>query len=186
MICTSVLTDNIPLRERLRNLLADAPSICLAPSPHDVEVVVLEGDLTQTLATLCAPYPAIVQLGDAPTCDIPHLKRANLPGWAYLSRDACACQILSAVAAVSNGLIVVENDRRVNETPALQNPLTEREIEVLEYLAQGLPNKIIATRLHITTHTIKFHVAQILHKLNAASRTEAVATAVRRGYISLT
>jgi two-component system, NarL family, response regulator YdfI len=65
------------------------------------------------------------------------------------------------------------------------SPLTEREHGVLQYLAQGLPNKIIATRLGVTTHTIKFHVAQILGKLNAASRTEAVATAVRQGYIRL-
>ena len=61
--------------------------------------------------------------------------------------------------------------------------LTPREIDVLELLAEGLPNKAIAGRLQITEHTVKYHVAAILAKLGAQTRTEAVARAARLGLI---
>jgi len=63
--------------------------------------------------------------------------------------------------------------------------LTAREIEVLELLAEGLPNKAIAGRLGISDQTVKFHVASITGKLGAANRTDAVRRAVRRGLITL-
>jgi DNA-binding NarL/FixJ family response regulator len=70
-------------------------------------------------------------------------------------------------------------------TEAIQEPLTPREIEVLELLAEGLPNKGIAARLGISDQTVKFHVAAIMGKLGASNRTDAVRRAVRRGLISL-
>jgi DNA-binding NarL/FixJ family response regulator len=63
--------------------------------------------------------------------------------------------------------------------------LTSRETEVLELLAEGLPNKAIAARLGISDQTVKFHVASISGKLGAANRTDAVRRAVRRGLIAL-
>jgi DNA-binding NarL/FixJ family response regulator len=63
--------------------------------------------------------------------------------------------------------------------------LTTRELEVLDLLAQGLPNKAIATRLDISDQTVKFHVASICGKLGAANRTDAVRRAVRRGLTTL-
>ena len=63
--------------------------------------------------------------------------------------------------------------------------LTPRELEVLAALADGAPNKMIARRLGISFHTVKFHVASILDKLDADSRTEAVAEAARRGLVML-
>ncbi|HLB64703.1 MAG TPA: response regulator transcription factor, partial [Anaerolineales bacterium] len=69
--------------------------------------------------------------------------------------------------------------------PAMDEPLTPRESEVLALLAEGLPNKSIAGRLGITEHTAKFHVNAILRKLGAQSRTEAVVLATRRGLILL-
>jgi DNA-binding NarL/FixJ family response regulator len=71
------------------------------------------------------------------------------------------------------------NDEWVNE------PLTAREVEVLERLAEGLPNKAIAERLGISDQTVKFHVASIYGKLGVSNRTAAVRRAVRRGMISL-
>jgi DNA-binding NarL/FixJ family response regulator len=68
---------------------------------------------------------------------------------------------------------------------AFAEPLTPREIEVLELLAEGLPNKAIAERLEISDQTVKFHVASISGKLGAANRTDAVRRAVRRGLITL-
>jgi DNA-binding NarL/FixJ family response regulator len=64
-------------------------------------------------------------------------------------------------------------------------PLTPREIQVLELLAEGLPNKAIAGRLRISDQTVKFHVSSISGKLGAMNRTDAVRRAVRRGLITL-
>ena len=64
-------------------------------------------------------------------------------------------------------------------------PLTARELEVLELLAQGLPNKSIALRLGISDQTVKFHVASICGKLGAANRTDAARRALRQGMIPL-
>jgi DNA-binding NarL/FixJ family response regulator len=63
--------------------------------------------------------------------------------------------------------------------------LTAREREVLELLSRGLPNKLIARRLQISEHTVKFHVSSIYAKLGASSRTDAVSRGVRRGLITL-
>src|SRR5690349_9623442 len=63
--------------------------------------------------------------------------------------------------------------------------LTPREIQVLELLAEGLPNKAIADRLGISDQTVKFHVSSISGKLGASNRTDAVRRAVRRGLIAL-
>ncbi|HEY3159337.1 MAG TPA: response regulator transcription factor [Vicinamibacterales bacterium] len=66
-----------------------------------------------------------------------------------------------------------------------EEPLTPREVEVLELLAEGLSNKAIAARLGISDQTVKFHVAAICGKLGAANRTDAVRRAIRRGLVSL-
>jgi len=68
--------------------------------------------------------------------------------------------------------------------PAIEG-LTERELEVLRLLAQGMPNKEIATRLIISERTVKFHVSSIMGKLGATNRTEAVSLAAQRGLITL-
>ena len=66
-----------------------------------------------------------------------------------------------------------------------QEALTPREVQVLELLAEGLPNKAIAVRLNISDQTVKFHVSAICGKLGAVNRTDAVRRAVRRGLITL-
>ena len=69
------------------------------------------------------------------------------------------------------------------DTGAIDEPLTPRELEVLSLLAEGLPNKSIAGRLGISDQTVKFHVAAVLAKLGATNRTDAVRRAVRRGLV---
>lgn len=69
--------------------------------------------------------------------------------------------------------------------PPLPDPLTERELEVLQLVAQGLPNKEIAARLVISERTAKFHVSAIMAKLGASNRTEAVSLAAQRGLVAL-
>ena len=83
-------------------------------------------------------------------------------------------------ASPGNPMLGEEDDRE-----ARGEPLTAREVEVLELLAEGLPNKAIAARLGISDQTVKFHVAAISGKLGAANRTDAVRLAVRRGLIAL-
>jgi DNA-binding NarL/FixJ family response regulator len=63
--------------------------------------------------------------------------------------------------------------------------LTPRELQVLALLAEGLSNRGIAARLHISDQTVKFHVASIMGKLGTGNRVETVRLAVRRGLISL-
>jgi DNA-binding NarL/FixJ family response regulator len=67
----------------------------------------------------------------------------------------------------------------------LHESLTHREQQVLELLAEGLPNKAIAAQLGISDQTVKFHVASISAKLGATNRTEAVRIALRRGLLTL-
>jgi DNA-binding CsgD family transcriptional regulator len=69
--------------------------------------------------------------------------------------------------------------------PDQDAPLTPREIEVLNHLAEGVSNKTIARRLGISVHTVKFHVRSLLDKLDATGRTDAVAHAARIGVIQL-
>ena len=75
--------------------------------------------------------------------------------------------------------------RRRTTPEVVEEPLTPREVQVLELLAEGLANKAIADRLGISDQTVKFHVAAILGKLGVANRTEAVRVAVRRGLIAM-
>jgi DNA-binding NarL/FixJ family response regulator len=72
-----------------------------------------------------------------------------------------------------------------SDEDAFEEPLTPREIEVLDLLAEGLANKAIAARLGISDQTVKFHVASISGKLGAANRTDAVRRGLRRGLITL-
>jgi DNA-binding NarL/FixJ family response regulator len=77
-----------------------------------------------------------------------------------------------------------DDDQDRDDMPAVE-PLTAREIQVLERLAEGLSNKAIAARLGISDQTVKFHVAAIAGKLGAQNRTDAVRRAVRRGLVTL-
>ena len=86
------------------------------------------------------------------------------------------------VPAPVPGIFPTPNEQLVEP---LIEPLTRREIEVLQSLAAGLGNKEIASRLHISEHTAKFHVASIMSKLGAATRTEAVTQGIRRGLVMI-
>jgi DNA-binding NarL/FixJ family response regulator len=101
-------------------------------------------------------------------------------------------KLVAAAQAVANGLAVVEPKLTSALLPAidsddftLDEPLTPREMQVLQRLAEGLTNKAIAQELGISEHTIKFHVNAIMGKLQAQSRTEAVVRAPRLGLIHL-
>lgn len=107
-----------------------------------------------------------------------------------LLRDASTRRLAAALRAAAEGLTTI--DEGLTETfllsrraEALEDPLTTRELEVMQHLASGLANKEIAQRLGITDHTVKFHVNAILGKLGAESRTEAVVHAAKLGIVVL-
>jgi NarL family two-component system response regulator YdfI len=108
---------------------------------------------------------------------------------AVLTRRASPSQVVAALHAAAAGLAVMEPGSLDSLLPAPRSvrqpaePLTPREIEVLRLLADGESNKIVAYRLGISEHTVKFHVTSIMSKLNAGSRTEAVTMGIRQGLI---
>jgi DNA-binding NarL/FixJ family response regulator len=97
--------------------------------------------------------------------------------------DADAAQIRADGILLAHDTGVDKSHAREGEW--IEEPLTPREVEVLELLAEGLPNKSIAEQLGISDQTVKFHVASILGKLGASNRTDAVRRALRRGLIRI-
>ncbi|HEV8639032.1 MAG TPA: response regulator transcription factor [Chloroflexota bacterium] len=145
-------------------------------------------------------------LGDAPSLRLlvlgPVTGAERLPAalddrpWGYVPRESDGEALAAAARAVAAGLVAIEPrlaGRLVQPRTAPSPPdrdgsveeLSPRERQVLELVARGLANKQIAQRLRISEHTAKFHVAAILAKLGAQSRTEAVHLAARRGLIAL-
>ncbi len=108
-----------------------------------------------------------------------------------LGSNADAETIAIALNAVVANLIVVHTSLPLLSHPAaptllpMPDILTNRELEVLRLVAEGLPNKQIALKLNVSEHTIKFHINAIMGKLGVQSRTEAVVRATRQGLIAL-
>jgi DNA-binding NarL/FixJ family response regulator len=113
---------------------------------------------------------------------------------AVLPSELTGPEIVAAIEAAAAGLVVLDatgietllrapSAVSASGSEALVEALTPRELEVLQLLAAGLGNKEIASRLAISEHTVKFHVASIMGKLGAASRTEAVTLGIRHGLI---
>jgi len=104
----------------------------------------------------------------------------------YLLKDAPRQEILSAIRAVSEDRPYTSSSIAAKALQRMAKPsLTQRELDVLQQVALGRSNKDIARRLNITEGTAKTHVKSILTKLDAISRTEAVAVAHKRGMIHL-
>ena len=122
---------------------------------------------------------------------------------AYLSKEVTTNQLIDTVRRVAKGEHPI-NESLTNrpkvaehvlqqfqelstraEAEAFISPLTPRETEILQYIAQGYLNKQIAAELGISEQTIKNHVTSILRKLNANARTEAVVVAIRQGLITI-
>ena len=122
---------------------------------------------------------------------------------AYLSKEVTGAQLTEIIRRVAKGEHPINESLtsrpRVaehvlqqfqeltsrSESEAFISPLTPREIEILQYIAQGYLNKQIAAELGISEQTIKNHVTSILRKLNANARTEAVVVAIKQGLITI-
>jgi len=122
---------------------------------------------------------------------------------AYLSKEVTADRLVDIVRRVARGEHPINESLTArpkvaehvlhqfqeltwrSEAEAFISPLTPRETEILQYIAQGYLNKQIAAELGISEQTIKNHVTSILRKLNANARTEAVVVAIKQGLISI-
>ena len=186
------------VRAGLETLVAGDPAVEVAGSFADLySVEALRPDVV--LAAL--PVEELAPPADGVSPAIVLLSADAQPAWssevlrlgvrAMLPRDAAPAEVLAAVEAASTGLAVVD-PHDLEALLSASNPtaasaestvLTPRELEVLRLMAEGAANKNIAWKLGISEHTVKFHVASILAKLNASTRTEAVAIGIRKGMI---
>jgi DNA-binding NarL/FixJ family response regulator len=169
---------------QLRALAEDRPGAIILTVLSDVETRRMLRDIAAWPRS-----PTLIALSDAPdklwTSAFREVGlRAALP--------ACSTteEIVAAVRALRAGLLVIHPKALVPSaagapTTASGAPLTAREREILEMMADGAHNRTIAARLGISRHTVKFHVASILAKLGAESRTEAVALALRGGLLAV-
>jgi DNA-binding NarL/FixJ family response regulator len=182
-------------RAGLEALLASSPGMELAGVYPDLVVLEsLRPDVVLSTVPPADPTPPLVLLsGESQPLWTPELARLGVR--AVLPRDASAAEIVAAVEAAAAGFAAID-PRELEALLASAAPLaaaadtepavlTAREIEVLAMLAEGAANKVIAWKLGISEHTVKFHVASILAKLGASSRTEAVTMGLRRGMILL-
>ena len=212
MVAIVIFSVDQTLRRRLEQLprkdpaitlvgIADSPAALLAlAEKHDLDVV-LSGDAPA--AELLADWQArhrrpawIVFLAKAD--EQKSLEALGAGASAVLSRSADLTEIVAVIRVLASGFIVLQRPLLVallDQSAAAAEPsnrdadgtprLTAREIEVLAALADGASNKEIARRLDISFHTVKFHVAAILDKLEAESRTEAVVKASQLGIVML-
>lgn len=161
-----------------------ATSSSVAPEAASFDVAIIQA-------------PQVVRLGDFLGAHVPTVyllsdensqPRELIGRNAVLSRNASAPQIRAAAMAVAAGLRIARNNSAAVENEeelAFVEPLTDRELRVLNLLADGLSNPKIAGVLSISRNTVKFHVSSIISKLGATSRTEAVTIGVKRGLIIL-
>jgi len=163
-------------------IAADRPDAIVLAAPAERAAPLLEA------MTASSPPVMLLAPGGGPE-DWTSKKRApNLR--AVLRDDAAADEIQAALAAVLAGLVVLHPEAAAAAAPTKASSrrgsaLTARELEILEMMAEGIDNRRIALRLRISRNTVKFHVASILDKLHASSRTEAVTVAIREGRISV-
>jgi NarL family two-component system response regulator LiaR len=121
-----------------------------------------------------------------------HAVKAGALG--YLLKDSSPQELMQAIYDVYQGKMSLHPDialklihelNKPSDLPPTDDPLTEREVEVLGLVAQGLPNEDIAERLVISERTVGAHVSNILGKLHLANRTQAALYALRKGIADL-
>ena len=177
--------------------VGDASALRELLARKKVDAVIADAPTREDFAVwkACAGATAFVVLLDLADRDRA-LEALGAGAQAILPRAAKQSEILAAIEAALHGLVVVQREMLgtvLDEAPSAGDPLdpagraplTPRELEVLAAMADGASNKAIARRLGISFHTVKFHVAAILAKLDAESRTEAVTKAAQAGLVML-
>lgn len=200
MIRLLIAAPSAVVRAGLEALAASSPELQLVGSFPDLSGA---ADLRPDVVLSAIPLEEIPAAPESRPLPLVLLTNDSQPVWtldalrlgvrALLPSDVSQSQILVAVEAVANGLTVLDPrdlDALLSSAAPAQaavetSALTARELEVLRMMAEGAANKIIAWKLGISEHTVKFHVASILAKLGASSRTEAVTIGIRQGLVLL-
>ncbi len=202
MIRVTIVSPNSALRIGLRELLSRHSDIKIVGETVDLEsvneieteVVVLASASFARLLENKSTFAILFLTEDVES--IRNVLNANIPAWGLLSPDATEDELVAAVRAVGEGLWVgapslvqslirMSGRRESLGEESLIEPLTAREKEVIQLMAQGLANKQIALALSISEHTVKFHLSSLYAKLGISSRTEAVKRGIELGLISL-
>ena len=203
MVAVAIFSIDPILRRNLEQLPHDDPAFALVgdhPSSvpellnqHRIDVLLADAPTRELLAEYRGQHDrvALVVLLDGadPEDGVRALKAGAR---AVLHRSSSRNEIIAAIKVITSGLVVLPPEllaTLLHEAPpaddVLKAQLTRRELEVLAAMADGASNKAIARQLGISFHTAKFHVAAILAKLDADSRTEAVAKAAQSGLVML-
>jgi DNA-binding NarL/FixJ family response regulator len=196
----AIIAESALVRSGLSSMLGASPTIRVVAeaSPGEARSLPTEGvdvvvcdvadGATAEAALEAAPagVPVLALTGNPERAR--EIMRAGARG--VIPRDASSDQLEAASIAVASGLCTLDErtlSELVSPAPTYQATaaLTRRENEVLELLAEGLSNKLVALRLDISEHTAKFHVNSILEKLEADTRTDAVVRAARLGILTL-
>jgi DNA-binding NarL/FixJ family response regulator len=169
--------------------VAELGTPLLVPWPDAVVALVTNPGIALSLLQRLPPALPLLLIGDD-LAAVTHASTARGRALGLLRAQADDAQLQAAASALALGLSVRDSAQHGHTWPATAEaetlePLTPRELEVLELLAKGLGNRDIATALGISGHTAKFHVAQILDKTGTATRTEAVRQALRLGLVGL-
>jgi DNA-binding NarL/FixJ family response regulator len=181
-------------------VIGEAAALLETQVPAETDVLVVAAaspgqiDLNETLRA--SPSVAVLWLAQGMSQAAQILVDLPAHAWGILPLDSTAEELVAAVQALAEGLVVGSPTLlkpllarpRPDEEPgevALIEPLTERETQVLQLLAQGLANKQMALSLGISEHTVKFHVSSVYAKLSVANRTEAVRVGVQKGLVVL-
>jgi two-component system, NarL family, response regulator YdfI len=162
-----------------------------ASEENETDVVLLDLESNEALTEYPRELPSVVLANGVDESWVSDALRSGVR--AILPRRASGPEIIGAIFAAATGLVVFHPDYLSHSVPAathptsaaLAQPLSPREVEVLRLLAEGTGNKQIAWRLSISEHTVKYHISSLFNKLNASSRTEAVAIGVRLGLVLL-
>jgi two-component system, NarL family, response regulator YdfI len=202
LIRVTIVSPNPALRIGLREILCRQPDIKVvgetvdlaSVNENETEVAVLASVSSVRSLESSLPF-AILFLTD----DIQSVRSVLNPSsqaWGVLLSDTTEDELVAAVRAVGEGLWVgapalvgdllrMSGRRESTSDDSPIEPLTAREMEVIQLMAQGLANKQIALTLGISEHTVKFHLSSLYSKLGTSSRTETVRRGIELGLISL-
>ena len=208
MIAVAIWAAEATARERLAALLADEPGLQIAGTAASatalqqlldrilIDIILVDAPADEGLAAVALVRqrkPLILLTDEGDEERLATLRQTG--AMAVLPRHAETAKLRIAIEAAHLSLsllprllleTLLDDTRDDPASTAAETPsLTPRELEVLNAMADGAANKVIARRLGISVHTVKFHVASILAKLDADSRTEAVLEAARRGLVML-
>jgi NarL family two-component system response regulator LiaR len=207
-----ITDDHAVVREGLRTLIASEPGMQVVGEAVDGIEAVLKARALRPdviLLDLVMPRQGGIETIEEIKRDIPETRILVLTSFAeddkvfpairkgaqgYLLKDSSPDELLQAIRHVHRGETslhptiarkLIQEINQPSDLPPSEEPLTEREVEVLKLVARGLSNQEIADQLVVSERTVRTHVSNILSKLHLANRTQAALYALKEGLSSL-